>query len=52
MRGHAILRKLGATREACLRESFKNRDVFEDHVLWALIATDWTTRATVAHPVH
>jgi len=49
VRGHAVLGRLGATREARLRESFRIHDTYEDHVLWALIADDWRE---IAIPVH
>ena len=42
IRGHAALSKIGATREACLRGSFKNGDRYDDHIMWAIVAGDRT----------
>lgn len=40
----AALRKIGATREALLRESRREADGFHNHVLWSLLAREWRAR--------
>jgi RimJ/RimL family protein N-acetyltransferase len=40
-RGNAALQKLGATREALLRDGFRDGDVFRDHVMWSILAPEW-----------
>jgi len=41
---HAAMRKIGATREAVLRESCREADGFRNHVLWSLLAREWRSR--------
>lgn len=41
---HAAMRKIGATREALLRESRREADGFQNHVLWSLLAREWRAR--------
>lgn len=43
-RGHAVLRSIGATREARLREGFRHGETFEDYILWSLLAGDWNVQ--------
>lgn len=50
--GHAVLRKLGAIREARLRDSFKRGDAYEDHILWCLVANDWIGLASSDRQTH
>jgi [ribosomal protein S5]-alanine N-acetyltransferase len=40
-RGNGALRKLGARREAILRESFSRRGHHLDQVLWSILDEDW-----------
>ena len=40
-RGNGALRKLGARREAVLRESFSRGGVRLDQVLWSILDEDW-----------
>lgn len=41
VRGNGVLRKLGATEEGHLRQSFLLGGIYHDDVLWALLAEDW-----------
>jgi N-acetyltransferase len=41
-RANGALRKLGATQEGLLRRARTHDGGFHDHVLWAIVATDWT----------
>ena len=47
-----VLKKIGATREARLRESFKDGDTYRDHILWALTAGDWAARPAAERKAH
>ena len=40
-RGNGALRKVGATREGLLRESFLRDGIYYDQVLWSICADDW-----------
>ena len=41
LRGHAALRKLGATAEGILAEGFRHGDSVRDHVMWSILAREW-----------
>jgi RimJ/RimL family protein N-acetyltransferase len=43
-RGSGALRKLGATPEGILREAFKRADVTMSHVMWSILAEEWSDR--------
>jgi ribosomal-protein-alanine N-acetyltransferase len=43
-RGNGILRKLGATAEGTLRGGFRSGQRARDHVMWSILAAEWTTR--------
>jgi [ribosomal protein S5]-alanine N-acetyltransferase len=43
-RGNGALRKVGATREGVLRESFLRDGIYHDQVLWSICADDWRQR--------
>ena len=52
-RGNGALRKIGATREAILRQSFLKDGRYHDQALWAITAEDWRfLRAPVSALVH
>ena len=40
-RGNGALRKLGAVREATLRDAFLCRGEYHDVALWSILAADW-----------
>jgi RimJ/RimL family protein N-acetyltransferase len=40
-RGNGALAKLGAVREAVLRESFLRDGIYHDQALWSILRTDW-----------
>ncbi len=46
-RGNGALAKLGAVREAVLRQSFERHGVRLDQVLWGLVHEDWRLARTV-----
>jgi RimJ/RimL family protein N-acetyltransferase len=49
-RANAVLRRLGATEEGHLRQSFLLGGRYHDDVLWAILAADWRRRqAAGAH---
>ena len=49
-RGNGALRKLGAVREAILRDAFLCRGEFHDVALWSILAADWR-RASARRPL-
>jgi [ribosomal protein S5]-alanine N-acetyltransferase len=52
-RGNGALAKLGAVREAVLRQSFERHGAWHDQVLWALLRDDWSSaRGVRALSVH
>ncbi len=52
-RGNGALAKLGAVREAVLRQSFERHGAWHDQVLWALLRDDWSSaRGVRASSVH
>jgi RimJ/RimL family protein N-acetyltransferase len=52
-RGNGALAKIGAVREAVLRQSFQRDGQLHDQHLWSILADDWTTaRAVEAPRVH
>lgn len=52
-RGNGALAKIGAVREAVLRQSFLRRGVMHDQHLWAILADDWqAARQLNAPQVH
>ncbi len=52
-RGNGALAKLGAVREAVLRQSFERHGTWHDQVLWALLRDDWSSaRGVRASSVH
>jgi RimJ/RimL family protein N-acetyltransferase len=40
-RGNGALRKIGAVQEGVLRRSFLRNGVYEDQVMWSILAEDW-----------
>jgi RimJ/RimL family protein N-acetyltransferase len=51
-RGTGALRKLGAVREAVLRESIFDRTGYADQGLWTIVAEDWYARTGYRRPIH
>jgi len=51
-RGNGVLRKLGARREAVLRESFTRGSRHLDQVLWSLLDEDWQQAKAIGDPRH
>ena len=52
-RGNGALAKVGAVREAVLRQSFRRHGQHHDQHLWAILADDWTAaRARRTSRVH
>jgi ribosomal-protein-alanine N-acetyltransferase len=49
-RGNGALAKMGAVREAVLRESFDRHGHRYDQHLWSLLADDWRAARAVQHP--
>ena len=50
-RGNGALRKIGAVREAILRESFARDGQVHDQALWSILDVDWAhARARAAQP--
>jgi len=47
-RGNGALEKIGAIREAVLRQSFPRRGENHDQALWTILAEDWTPRSRAA----
>lgn len=45
-RGNGALRKLGAVREAILRDGFRCRGEYHDVALWSILAGDWRRAST------
>lgn len=43
--GHALMRRLGATRELVLRNCLKVQGVYGDHALWAILRDEWRAGA-------
>ena len=41
-RGNGVLQKLGATREGTLRSCFQRDGVYMDHIMWSILADEWT----------
>lgn len=41
-RANGALRKLGATQEGVLRHAARRDGTWHDHVLWAMVASDWS----------
>ena len=41
-RGNGALRKLGARHEGVLREAWRTEGTFHDHIMWSILATEWT----------
>ena len=50
-RGNGVFRKLGATREGVLRGGFRDGDEFRDHVMWSILAHEWTAVRSGARKV-
>lgn len=42
--GNRGLEKLGASREGVLRDGFRDRTRFRDHIMWSILAPDWNLR--------
>lgn len=51
-RGNAALAKLGAVREAVLRQSFERHGTWHDQALWSLWRDDWHGRAAAPAGSH
>ncbi len=49
-RGQGALAKVGAVREAVLRQSFERHGLRHDQVLWSLLKEDWCEPCEVAAP--
>ena len=47
-RGNRALQRLGATAEGRLRGAFRCRGAVLDHVMWSILATEWTARTRTA----
>ena len=51
-RGNGALRKIGATREAVLRQSFLRNGEYHDQVLWTILDSDRDLSQASKPPVH
>jgi ribosomal-protein-alanine N-acetyltransferase len=52
-RVNRVLRKLGATQEGTLRSGFRARGAVMDHVMWSILANEWSAgRDTGTGPVN
>jgi RimJ/RimL family protein N-acetyltransferase len=52
-RGNGALQKIGAVREAVLRQSFRRDGVYHDQVLWSISADEWRfLRSDATRRVH
>ena len=51
-RGNAALKKLGATEEVVLRQSFQRNGEYLDQVLWSIIVEDWRAKGAWGVQVH
>jgi RimJ/RimL family protein N-acetyltransferase len=51
-RGNAALKKLGATEEVVLRQSFQRNGEYLDQALWSIIVEDWRAKAAWGVQVH
>jgi RimJ/RimL family protein N-acetyltransferase len=51
-RGNSALRKIGATAEGVLRQSFFKDGVYYDQLLWTITAEDWRVRHGPAGRLH
>jgi RimJ/RimL family protein N-acetyltransferase len=49
-RGNAALRKVGARKEAVLRQSMPKNGTLHDQHLWAIVETDWRQANGIWHP--
>jgi RimJ/RimL family protein N-acetyltransferase len=49
-RANGALRKLGATQEGVLRHAQYRDGAYRDHVLWAMVAGDWSTQRDLEPP--
>jgi [ribosomal protein S5]-alanine N-acetyltransferase len=49
-RGNAALAKVGAVREAVLRQSFERHGAWHDQALWSVCRDDWQARQAAAPP--
>ena len=49
-RGNGALAKLGAVREAVLRQSFQRHGQAHDQHLWSILAADWTASRVTQRP--
>ncbi len=49
-RANGALRKLGAAQEGVLRHAEYRDGAYRDHVLWAMVAGDWTTHRDLEPP--
>jgi ribosomal-protein-alanine N-acetyltransferase len=49
-RGNGALAKIGAVREAVLRQSFDRHGQRYDQHLWSILADDWRAARAVSHP--
>ena len=49
-RGNGALAKVGAVREAVLRQSFERNGQRYDQHLWSILASDWRTRRAAVRP--
>ena len=51
-RGNGALRKIGATREAVLRQSFLRNGEYHDQVLWTILDSDRDLAQVLKPPIH
>ena len=52
-RGNGALAKVGAVREAVLRQSFQRRGEYLDQALWSILRQDWRqSKAVWGSPIH
>ncbi len=49
-RGNGALKKLGATREGILRQSFQRHGRYIDQVMWAILDSDWIAAKALPQP--
>jgi RimJ/RimL family protein N-acetyltransferase len=50
-RGNGALEKIGAVREGVLRRSFLRNGIYDDQILWSIVADDWSAASGFSDPI-